>query len=106
MYLSRTVKDKDLGLQTSGVTGSVRGTRLPTDGGEPHRDGGLGADLLEESRARQVRDIVGDLEETMGTRTLRVDDTLCSTSARSMSPSTAWGAQISGYVPGIRSRSK
>ena len=63
--------------RTSRVTGGVRGTRLAANGGEPHGDGGLRADFLEERRAREVGDVVGDFKVPIGARTLRVDNTLC-----------------------------
>lgn len=66
---------------TSGVAGSVGGTRLTADGGEPHRDRSLGADLLEERRARQILDVMGDLEIPMGTRALGMNDALCTSAS-------------------------
>lgn len=65
--------------ETTGVTSGVGRSRLATDGGEA--DGGTNflANTLEEGLRRDVAEVVGDLEVTMGSGTLGVDDTLWDT---------------------------
>lgn len=66
----------ELDRETTGISGSIGGTLLTTDGGETADSLGLGANALEEVGAGQVGDIVSDLEDTVSTGTLGVDNTL------------------------------
>lgn len=55
------------------VAGSVRGTALAADGGETDSGAGARADLAEERRAREVADVMCDLEVAMRAGALSVD---------------------------------
>lgn len=66
----------ELDGEATGITGTVGGTLLTTDGREAHKGLGLLANTLEHVNGGDVTDVVGDLEFTVGTGTLGVDDTL------------------------------
>lgn len=62
--------------ETARIACRVGRTTLATDGREARGRARLVADLAEELGARQVRDVIGDLEDAVGSATLGVDDTL------------------------------
>lgn len=64
-----------LDRKATGVTGRVGRARLATDGGEAEGEGRLFA-LLEKLGAREIRDVVRGLKDTVGTAALGVDDAL------------------------------
>lgn len=74
----------DLDCETMRITRSVRRASLAADSGETHGNGGAVADLVEDSSTADVGDIVGDLEVTVCTGTLCMDDTLGNTLAVKM----------------------
>jgi len=65
----------ELDGEATGVTSSVAGSALATDGRETDGDGALGA-LLEEGGDTEVLETVSALPDTVGAGSLGVDDTL------------------------------
>ena len=64
-------------MLTARVTGGVGRSGLATDSGETYSRPRLVAHLGEDRGAREVSDVVGDLEVSVSTRTLRMHNTLC-----------------------------
>lgn len=64
--------DWPVSRHTTGITGSISGAQLATDGRKPDGDRSLLA-LLKDRSASDVGDVVGGLEVAMGTDTLGVD---------------------------------
>lgn len=62
--------------ETTGVSGSIGGARLTSDGRETSNQLGLLADGVQERRATDVGDVVGDLEVAERAGTLGVDHSL------------------------------
>lgn len=62
--------------ETTGISGGVRRTGLPTYSGETVDQTGALADFVQEGGAADVGDVIGDLEVTESTGTLSVDHPL------------------------------
>jgi hypothetical protein len=69
----------DLDGKPTGVTSSISGARLASDGRETHRYTGFVAHLGEEVGAGEVGDVVRDFKVTMGTSTFGMHDSLWDT---------------------------
>ena len=74
-----TLLSPDLDSETTRVTSGISRSGLTTDSGEADSCTGLGANFFEEAGTGEVTDVVGNLEVTVGTSTLGVDDTLWDT---------------------------
>lgn len=69
-------------VHTTGVTGGICRTELTTDSGETDGDRRCLADLVEKRGAGQITDVMGDLENTVSTGTLGMDDTFWTARSR------------------------
>lgn len=74
-----TLGSPDLDSKATRITGGVCGTRLASDGGEADGSSGLVAYGAEEGSAGKVRDVVSDLNVSVGSGTLGMNDSLCVT---------------------------
>lgn len=68
-----------LDRETAGVASGVGGSALTSDGRETGSRFDLGTNLGEKLRASEVRDVVSDFENTVGSSSLGVNDTLGNT---------------------------
>ena len=71
----------ELDGETTGIAGSIGGTLLASDGGETGEERSALADTVQELGLGVLGDVVGDLEVTVGSSTLGVDNTLGDTLA-------------------------
>lgn len=94
----------ELDGEAARVAGRVGGTALATDGREAGGRARLVADLLEELSAGQVGDVVGDLEDSVGSAALGVNNALAAIAKHSQSPSGDRTQTTTTH--GMRSRSK
>ena len=66
----------ELDGETSRISSGVGGSGLSSDGGESSRGGDLVSNLGEEFRNAEIGNVVGDLEFSVRSRSLGVDDSL------------------------------
>jgi hypothetical protein len=71
-----TLLSVELDGESTGIAGSICGTLLTSDSREASEERGALANAVQELGLGVLADVVGDLEVTMGTSTLGMDDTL------------------------------